>query len=384
MARSLALHEPAFVPFHELKPRSVSFLPIARGCQAACAFCFSEASRSADRAQHRSHSRRRRAWLDQAAERGAERAVITGGGEPTLLPWPQLLALVRACRERFAKVVLITNGVVLARTPRARRRAARRRTRRARDLRVTTTTKPRTPSHERSRPRRPPSSCRRTCGLAHEARVRAPARRHRQRRRDRRLCSLGERARRRRGLLQGAVCLDDRESVYHSNAANVWSERHQVPLAHVLDWAQRSASWRRCTCRGATGVRRRVDGVECASPRTPSRACSGSASRRRSKLERDGRRLVPRVARGSAQRAVTAFDDFVALSNACRRVAPPRRDADRPRARIAARIDRSTGELRDDPSLRSSARSWCETRGSLLHRGAGARSCAKACVTRSR
>ena len=47
MARSLALHLDSFVPYCEMNPRSLSFLPIASACQAACRFCFSEASVSA-------------------------------------------------------------------------------------------------------------------------------------------------------------------------------------------------------------------------------------------------------------------------------------------------------------------------------------------------
>lgn len=38
MARSLALHADAFLPWEAIRPRSVPFLPIARGCQAACPF----------------------------------------------------------------------------------------------------------------------------------------------------------------------------------------------------------------------------------------------------------------------------------------------------------------------------------------------------------
>ncbi len=37
MAKSLALHASTFAPYADLRPRSLSFLPIAKGCQAACA-----------------------------------------------------------------------------------------------------------------------------------------------------------------------------------------------------------------------------------------------------------------------------------------------------------------------------------------------------------
>jgi hypothetical protein len=51
MARSLALHNDSFAPYADIKPRSLSFLPIAKSCQAACPFCFSEASASAEQRQ---------------------------------------------------------------------------------------------------------------------------------------------------------------------------------------------------------------------------------------------------------------------------------------------------------------------------------------------
>ena len=45
---SLRLLTPTMKPFSELRPRSVSLLPIAIGCQAACPFCYSKASASAN------------------------------------------------------------------------------------------------------------------------------------------------------------------------------------------------------------------------------------------------------------------------------------------------------------------------------------------------
>ncbi|HJR69000.1 MAG TPA: radical SAM protein [Gammaproteobacteria bacterium] len=119
MARSLELHASSFAAYADLRPRSLSFLPIARGCQAACPFCFSEASVSTDQEQGRFEMKGARAWIDLARRRGAERAVITGGGEPTLLPHARLLELVNACNKDFDKVVLITNGVRFASAPAA-------------------------------------------------------------------------------------------------------------------------------------------------------------------------------------------------------------------------------------------------------------------------
>jgi hypothetical protein len=117
LAKSLALHADAFTPYAALRPRSVSFLPIARGCQAACPFCFSDASASADQTRGALELGEIDAWAALAQSRGAERAVITGGGEPTLLPWQQLQGIICASKRHFEKVVLITNGVRLASLP---------------------------------------------------------------------------------------------------------------------------------------------------------------------------------------------------------------------------------------------------------------------------
>ena len=113
-AASLRLTSEQFYRFVDLRPRTVSILPIAQGCQAKCAFCFSKASISSDQDAYRPDWGSIGTWLDEAVARGAERAVITGGGEPTLLPFAQLEKLVACCGERFSKVVLISNGHVFA------------------------------------------------------------------------------------------------------------------------------------------------------------------------------------------------------------------------------------------------------------------------------
>jgi pyruvate-formate lyase-activating enzyme len=114
MARSLDLHKHSFLSYAALRARTLSFLPIARGCQAACPFCFSEASVSVDQPTTGLTLETVQRWIAFARLQGAERAVITGGGEPTLLKWARLLELVGACKGGFDKVVLITNGVRLA------------------------------------------------------------------------------------------------------------------------------------------------------------------------------------------------------------------------------------------------------------------------------
>ena len=112
-AQAFQLDDTGLAPWAECRPRSFSVLPVAKACQARCAFCFSKASVS-DLARQRSASLEHQLeWADHARARGAERAVITGGGEPTLLPPRELLALVRGLSERFPSTLLITNGARL-------------------------------------------------------------------------------------------------------------------------------------------------------------------------------------------------------------------------------------------------------------------------------
>lgn len=114
MAASLQLHPSARRRYADARPRSVSLLPVASACQARCSFCFSSASISSDQPPARVPWDAVPHWLERAREAGAERAVITGGGEPTLIPFDQQLRLVSACSAAFPKVVLITNAHTLA------------------------------------------------------------------------------------------------------------------------------------------------------------------------------------------------------------------------------------------------------------------------------
>jgi organic radical activating enzyme len=117
MAASLRVLNPRLIPFGEIKPRAISFLPVALACQAKCPFCFSKASVSSDQTNAQPDWALIDAWLRRARTSGAERAVITGGGEPTLIQAPALLRLLAACADEFKKVVLITNGHILASLP---------------------------------------------------------------------------------------------------------------------------------------------------------------------------------------------------------------------------------------------------------------------------
>jgi len=105
----------------QVRPRSLSVLPIARACQARCDFCFSHASISEEKDQGRLVLPRLEAVCVESRARGAERMVITGGGEPTLLAHSKLLEIIRTGARYFPKIVMITNGHNLGHADPARR-----------------------------------------------------------------------------------------------------------------------------------------------------------------------------------------------------------------------------------------------------------------------
>ena len=109
-ALSLGLLHPKLHPFELLRPRTFSVLPIAKGCQAACPFCFSGASVSAEQDQMRLDATRVHQIAGIARARGAERFVITGGGEPGLIRHEALCDLIATGAKTIGKAVLITNA----------------------------------------------------------------------------------------------------------------------------------------------------------------------------------------------------------------------------------------------------------------------------------
>jgi hypothetical protein len=109
-ALSLRLLHPTLLPFVELQPRTFSILPIAKGCQASCPFCFSEASVSAAQEQSTLGLSQVAAFARAARHRGASRFVITGGGEPGLVSHTRLLDFIRLGTTTVGKSILITNG----------------------------------------------------------------------------------------------------------------------------------------------------------------------------------------------------------------------------------------------------------------------------------
>jgi len=250
MAKSLALCADRFAPYAKLRPRALSFLPVAKGCQASCPFCFSESSVSLEQIQAKLDARDIHRWVEFAYRAGAERAVITGGGEPTLMRWPDLIQLIRSCRSLFEKTVLITNGVRLAAMnddDGARHLAALQdaglsvlaisrhhsseRTN-ARLMRLKTHTPRLLQTFADQKPALTNLKLRLVCVL--------------QRGGVETVEDIDEYVRWAVSLGVGEVCFKELyvstsyESIYHSRSANAWSAAHQVSLSLVHAWAEAS------------------------------------------------------------------------------------------------------------------------------------------------
>jgi pyruvate-formate lyase-activating enzyme len=245
--RSLHLLRPVLTDYADLKPRTFSVLPIARGCQASCPFCFSEASASAEQEQAQFDLARVARLAAWARGRGAERFVITGGGEPGLVRHPRLCDLMAVGRAELGKAVLITNGHHLARRERVARAAMVEDYARAglgvlavsrhhhdedtseRLMKLRTDAGAIAQTWHRGRARWPALRLRFTCVLQRGGVDSLPA-----------LESYVDWA---AALGVPELCFKELyvstsvESVYHRHAANEWSHAHQVQLALVLEFS---------------------------------------------------------------------------------------------------------------------------------------------------
>ena len=113
LAQSLAVSADVLHPWSAVKPRSLSWLPVGHACQASCPFCFSKASASENYRGKLAKGMDLKAVSEVARRQGAQRAVITGGGEPTLLKASQLRDGIEVLAAAFGRVVMITNGHLL-------------------------------------------------------------------------------------------------------------------------------------------------------------------------------------------------------------------------------------------------------------------------------
>lgn len=101
MAKSFELNFDLNKNYNEIAPRTISILPVKSGCQAKCDFCFSTYSVSEDLEKGLLADNSIEYYLKLAREKGATRAVITGGGEPTLIAHERLLEMIRHCAFYF-------------------------------------------------------------------------------------------------------------------------------------------------------------------------------------------------------------------------------------------------------------------------------------------
>lgn len=120
LAMSLSVSADVLHPWQSIRPRSLSWLPVGHACQASCPFCFSKASVSENYRGKLAKGVDLRVIADFAKARGAERAVITGGGEPTLLNAAQLREGIDILSSRLGRTIMITNGHLLGSRPDAR------------------------------------------------------------------------------------------------------------------------------------------------------------------------------------------------------------------------------------------------------------------------
>lgn len=113
-AEAYHLHNDRLQEWNELRPLTLSFLPIAMACQAACSFCFSGSSISTEKKKRIKDFKHLEYWCRTASEAGAERFVITGGGEPTIMPFEELIECLETSSQFFPKNVIISNGLFLS------------------------------------------------------------------------------------------------------------------------------------------------------------------------------------------------------------------------------------------------------------------------------
>lgn len=113
-ALAYKINDKSLKEYFELKPRTLSILPVALACQANCKFCFSESSISFDQKRSLIDFENLESICKKAYENGAERFVITGGGEPALLKFESLIKVIAIAKKYFDKIVLISNGLFLS------------------------------------------------------------------------------------------------------------------------------------------------------------------------------------------------------------------------------------------------------------------------------
>ena len=109
-AQSYLLKNTLLQDWADCEARTFSVLPVAQACNASCAFCFSKASMSDAIVPQKVDLHSVKQWANLARQRGATRSVITGGGEPTVIPFEAMRDLIATLHESLDRVLIITNG----------------------------------------------------------------------------------------------------------------------------------------------------------------------------------------------------------------------------------------------------------------------------------
>lgn len=105
--------------YKDLSPRSLSFLPVASACQAKCKFCFSESSISTEQEKKVKDFEELEFWCKKAKEKGAQRFVITGGGEPGIMKFEEIVNILNISNKYFDNNTMISNGLFLSKKEKA-------------------------------------------------------------------------------------------------------------------------------------------------------------------------------------------------------------------------------------------------------------------------
>lgn len=110
LSKAYLINADELISYQNLKPRSVSVLPVAIECQAKCKFCFSKSSISLNKRVGIEYEHKLRDYCKKGLALGAERFVITGGGEPLLYGYDGICDIIKIANEYFSNILLITNG----------------------------------------------------------------------------------------------------------------------------------------------------------------------------------------------------------------------------------------------------------------------------------
>lgn len=112
-ALSYKLKNKKFYEYKDLKPLTLSFLPVGYACQASCSFCFSKTSISKEKIKTLKEFKSLENWFEKSKKYGVKRFVITGGGEPSLIGFENIKKIIEKSKKYFDKKILITNGLFL-------------------------------------------------------------------------------------------------------------------------------------------------------------------------------------------------------------------------------------------------------------------------------